>query len=154
MNLEILVALLAGLISTLAGGIASTDAIRKLLLKLLGGEPPPKTYAERLSGLTSSLTKASGEVDAVLHEMTRVANERQQAVENLEAGLIELEKREKELREKIEVLQKVPIPVAEQFAKLVEPVEKRSARRDYVLFVSGVVVTTMIAVVLQVARGR
>ncbi len=151
MNLQILIALSASLISALAGGIASTDVIRKLLLKLFGKEPPPKTYAERLSDLTSSLTKASGEVDAVLHEMSRVANERQQAVENLETGLVELEKREKELKEKIEVLQRVPIPVAEHFAKLVEPGEKRSARRDYVLFISGVLVTTIIAVVLQLA---
>jgi hypothetical protein len=154
MNVEILIAFTASLISVLAGAVASTDVIRKALLKRLGKEPPARTYAERLSGLTGSLTRASAEVDAVLHEMTRVAGEREQAVKDLEVGLTELEKREKELKEKIEVLEKVPIPVAEYFARLVEPSEKRNARRDYVLFISGVVVTTIVAVVLQLTFGK
>ena len=154
MSVEILIAFIASFISAVAGGIASIEVIRRLLLKLIGKEPPPKTYAERLSELTSSLTKASGEVDAVLHEMNRVAREREQAVKDLEVGLTELEKREKELKENIEVLQNVPIPVAEHFAKLVKPSEKQSARRDYVLFISGVLVTTIIAVILQLTFGK
>ncbi|KPL00858.1 MAG: hypothetical protein AMJ91_02975 [candidate division Zixibacteria bacterium SM23_73_3] len=154
MNVQIVIAFIAFLISALAGGVASTDVIRRLLLKLLGKEPPRKTYAERLSNLTSSLAKASGEVDTLLHEMTRVARERQQAVKNLEVGLADLEKREKELKGNIEVLEKVPIPVAEHFARLVEPSQKRSTRRDYMLFISGVLVTTIVAVVLQLTLGK
>ena len=151
MDPQILIAFIASLVSVIAGGLASTQVGRKLLLKLLKKEPPPKTYAERLSGLTSSLTKASGDVDAVLQEMTYVAREREQTVRALEVGLTELEKHEKELREKIQVLEKVPIPVAEHFARLVEPGQKRPSRRDYILFISGVLVTTIIAVVLQLA---
>lgn len=154
MDMEILIAFVASILSMLAGGIASSQVIRKLLLKLLRKEPLPYTYAERLSELTNSLTKASGDVDAVLQEMTLVAREREQTVKNLEIGLTELEKREKELKENIEVLEKVPIPVAEHFARLVEPGQKRSTRRDYVLFISGVLVTTIIAVILQLTFGK
>ena len=150
MYAEYLVAVLSALLSLLAGGLIATDVLRKLVYKLLGKKPAPKTYAERLSDLTSGLTKASSEVDAVLQEMNSVTREREASVRKLEEGLVDLEKREKELKEKVAMLQNVPIPVAEHFAKLVEPREKRSARRDYLLFISGVAVTTLIAIILQI----
>ena len=65
-----------------------------------------------------------------------------------------MEKREKELEEKIDLLQHVPIPVAEHFARLVGPGEKRSAMRDYLLFMAGVIGTTIIAIVLQIGLGK
>ena len=153
MNPEFLLALISGLLSAIAGGMASTELVRKLIYRLLKKELPKKTYSERLSELTSSLTKASSEVDGVLREMAQVAEEREASVKNLEEGLTDLEKREKELKEKITLLQSVPIPVAEYFARLVEPGEKRSARRDYILFMAGVIVTTIIAIVLQIGFG-
>ena len=153
MNLEFIVAILSGLLSVIAGGIFTTDIVRKLVYKLFGKQLPSKTYAERLSNLTDSLTKASSEVDSILHEMNRVSRERETSIRELEAGLTALEKREKELKEKISVLQSVPIPVAEHFAKLVESSERRNARRDYLLFIAGVIVTTIVAVVLRMAFG-
>ncbi len=63
-----------------------------------------------------------------------------------------LENREKELKEKIEVLEKIPIPVAEHFAKLLESGERRSVRRDYLLFGAGVLVTTVITIAIQLLR--
>jgi len=137
MNPEFLVALISGLLSAIAGGVASTELVRKIICRILKKELPQKTYSERLSELSSSLSKASSEVDGVLREMAQVAKEREASVKNLEKGLIDLEKREKELKEKIDLLQSVPIPVAEHFARLVEPGEKRSARRDYFLFMAG-----------------
>lgn len=154
MTPEFLVALISGLLSAIAGGVASTELVRKIIYRILKKELPQKTYSERLSELTSSLTKASSEVDSVLGEMAQVAKERETSVNNLEKGLKDLEKREKELKEKIDLLQNVPIPVAEHFAKLVEPGEKRSARRDYILFMAGVIVTTIIAIILQLGFGN
>lgn len=149
MNQDSLISILSALLSAAAGGLAATDAVRQLVYRVLKKQRPKKTYSERLSDLTSGLTKASAEVDDVLREMSQVAKERESSVRELETGLADLEKRERELKEKIALLQSVPIPVAEQFAKLVEPGERQSARRDYLLFLSGVVVTTVIAVVLQ-----
>jgi hypothetical protein len=60
-----------------------------------------------------------------------------------------LESREREMKERIETLQKTPIAVAEHFAKLLEPAERRSARRDFILFGAGVVVSTVIALIFE-----
>ena len=149
MSTDFLISFIAAALSTIAGAVATTDLVRKVLYRILKKELPKKTYSERLAELTGSLTKASREVDNVLREMAQVARERENSVKNLETGLLDLEKRERELKEKITLLQAVPIPVAEHFAKLVEPGERRSARRDYLLFFFGVVVTTIIAVALQ-----
>ena len=151
--MDFTIGLISAFASLLAGGIASSELIHKLIRHILGKEAPPKTYSERLSELTSSLTTASSQVDSVLHELSLVAREKEDTVKKLEAGLGELEKREKELKQKIEALQNVPLPVAEHFAKLVEPSERRSARRDYILFGAGVMVTTIITLLLQVFSG-
>jgi len=112
MNPEFLVVLISGLLSAIAGGLASTGLVRKLVYRMLKKELPRKTYSERLSELTSSLAKGSSGVDGVLREMAQVAKEREASVKELEEGLTDLEKREKELKEKIALLQNVPIPVA------------------------------------------
>ena len=117
-------------------------------------EEPEKSYSERLSELTASLTKASREVDSILIELSRVAKSRESAVVTLEADLASLEAREIELKERIDVLQKVPIPAAEQFAKLLKTGEKKTARRDYVLFGAGVLTTTFAAVAIQLFARR
>jgi predicted nucleic acid-binding Zn-ribbon protein len=103
----------------LAGGIASSEFFRKLLKGLFGvKKKPEKSYGERLAKLTANLNDASSEVDSVLEELARVAHNRESTVKRLEADLQSLEERENELREKIALLENVPIPVAEQFAKL------------------------------------
>lgn len=149
MTLEVLTAVIGALASLIAGGVASSEVIRKLVSILLGKSPAPKTYSQRLSELMSSLTSASLQVDSVLRELFAVAQEKEQAVRKLEVGMQEMAIREQELKKKIEALQNVLLPVAEHFAKLVEPGERRSAKRDYLLFGAGVLVTTIITIVLQ-----
>jgi len=150
MGVEVLATILAALASLLAGGVASTDLIQKLVRALLGRPTPQKSYSERLAQLTESLTKASREVDTVLLELAQVSKDRAQAVRQLEADLSTMEGREKELKERIEALEKTPLAVAEHFAKLVAPGERRSAMRDYLLFGGGVVVSTVIGIVIQI----
>ena len=150
---ETLTAVIGALVSLLAGGIASTDLIRKLVHRILGKPEPEKTYSQRLSKLTHSLTNASGEVDSLLTELGQVAKEKDTSVCKLEQGLTALEQKEQELKDRIKTLEGVPIPAAEHFARLMETGEKRSAMRDYVLFGAGVVVTTVITIVIQVFSG-
>lgn len=151
MSFDLLISIIAGLASLAAGGIASTELIQKLISQLLGRRKEiEKPYGERLAELTASLTKASRELETVLEELAQVARNRDVAVQKLEADLVALEGREKELKEKIEALEKTPLPVAEHFAKLLEVGEKRSVKRDYALFGAGVVVTTSIAIIIQV----
>ncbi len=154
MNPEFIVALMTTLLSTIAGGVASSSLLRKLVYRLLKKEFPKKTYSQRLSELTGNLIKASSKVDVVLREMAQVAQKREATVKELEDGLSGLEIREKELKETISLLQSVPIPVAEHFARLVEPGEKRIARRDYILFMAGVIVTTIVGIVPRIGLGK
>lgn len=111
---------------------------------------PPASYRDRLRSLTASLTRASKETDEVLAEVAQIAREREQDVRMLEEEVSSLEKQENDLKEKIGNLEKLPLPVAEHFAQLVEVGHKRSARRDYLLFVAGVLLTTAVAIALQV----
>lgn len=108
-----------------------------------------KTYRERLDELHASLAKATQEVDAIVSEMTDVTLRRESAVAKLEKQVGELELREQELTLRIENLENVPIAVAEHFAQLTNEGEKRSARRDYRLFVVGVIVTTITGIILK-----
>jgi serine/threonine protein phosphatase PrpC len=151
MYTEFMISILAGLGGLAFGGIASTKFIQTLIQLLRRQiEHTEKPYAERLAELTDNLTKASREVDAVLAELAQVALRRQTAVEGLEANLTLLESREKKLKEKIESLEKTPLPVAEHFAQLLEAGDKRIAMRDYALFGAGVGVTTVISILIQV----
>jgi len=150
MGLDILASVVAALLSLLGASLAATQTIQKLLRATLGRKEPEKPYSERLSELTESLSRASREVDAVLVELAPVAKDRAQAVQQLEADLATMEGREKELKDRIDALEKTPLAVAEHFAKLVAPGERRSAMRDYLLFGTGVVVSTVIGVVIQV----
>ena len=149
MTAELIFALIGAVISLVGGALTSTEALQKLIRVILKKEAPRKTYSERLSELISSLNTASAQVDSVLRELSTVAQEKEQAVKKLETGLAKLQEREQELKKKIEDLKNVPLPVAEQFAKLVEPSERRGARRDYILFGAGVLVTTIITILLQ-----
>ncbi len=152
--MEIVLATVAGLGSLLAGGVVFSDVIQKFVGHLLVIQTEPKKpYAERLSELSSSLTKASREVDSVLGELAEVAQSREAAVQKLETDIETLETREKALKEKIETLASTPLPVAEHFAKLLESGARRGAKRDYVLFGAGVIVTTVIAILIQVVAG-
>ena len=153
MTMDILAAVIGAIGTLLAAGFASTELVRKLLYRILGKTEPKKTYTERLGELTRSLTNASGEVDSILAELSKVAKAKEESVTQLEQGLSELEKREKELKETVEALENVPIPVAEHFAKLMKSEERRSTKMDYILFGAGVVVTTLITIIIQIFSG-
>lgn len=107
------------------------------------------SYSERLATLIASLSKATREVDGILSELSDVAKDRAASVQALQTNLVALQGQERELRQQVELLQSIPVPVAEHFAKLVASGERRSARRDYMLFGAGVLVTTAITILLQ-----
>lgn len=108
-----------------------------------------ENYNERLKQLTTNLLNASKEVDNILNELALVAEGREKSVNKLEKELYSLSRKEQELKNKIETLEKVPLPVAEHFASLLEGGEKRNRRRDYLLFGAGVLVTTIISLILN-----
>lgn len=112
---------------------------------------PPRPYSERLSEHMGVLLEASRKVDALIKELNNVAETREAAVRRLEHDLKHLHRREEELRRTIADLKDVPVPVADRFAALLAPSERRSAVRDYALFGAGVMVSTIVGIVLEIA---
>ena len=120
------------------------------LARLAGVPQKPQSYAERISELTSDLGKATAALDGILLEMSQVTKERERSIASLEMQVRQLEEREKELNTTIENLKNVPLPVAEHFAALANKGEKRTARRDYLLFAAGVIVSAIVSIILKV----
>lgn len=108
-----------------------------------------KSYSQHLHELMASLVTASREVDSTLSEIGRVASEREADLKRLEEELAKLEVREKQIQRRIDLLGRIPVEAVEHFAELLAPNEKRSARRDYLLFIAGVGVTTIVGVVFR-----
>jgi hypothetical protein len=88
-------------------------------------------------------------MDRIVDDKGRYTEERQSTVLKLESDLHSLSQREQELKERIEGLQQVPLPAAEYFAKLVEKTERKSATRDYILFLLGVVASAVVVIILK-----
>jgi uncharacterized protein (DUF3084 family) len=155
MLVEIVLALLAGTMSMLAGGVAQSEAFEKLLRKLLKRPAPEPSHSQRLARLMGDLRQASLGVDSILRELAQVAADREGAVSELEHQLRTLEAKEQALQERIAQLESVPIPVAEYFAHLASARERRTARRDYMLFGAGVLVSTALSVLFfLIQRSR
>ena len=129
------------------------EYIIERITKVLFKKPLSKrvSYSEQLEKLTESLNKSSVEVDKILNELAAVTQDRQKTLQGLESELARLENRQVELNQRIKDLENIPIPVAEHFAKLTESLsessEKRSAQRDYVLFVLGLVLGAVLSVI-------
>ena len=61
MGIDVLLSLVAGLVSAVAGAgmVLATDAVQKIIRQLLGiRSPPEKPYSQRLAELTASLAKS------------------------------------------------------------------------------------------------
>lgn len=128
----------------------SAGAVAQIIASLVRRRrPESEDYSARLSRLTSSLNRSSKEMDKILAELGEVAVSRQRAVEALGDELSTLSKRQKELEERNKELANVSMPVAEYFASIASEGEKRSARRDFLLFGLGVVVSTVVTLLLQ-----
>lgn len=122
----------------------------KLALRILGVEQIARPAG--VKALFAELAKTSAAMDRIVADIGNFTREREAAVTRLEDDLEALARREQELKERIEGLEKVPLPAAEYFAKLVEKTEKKSAFRDYMLFLFGVVVSAVVAVLLKVLK--
>lgn len=125
---------------------AFSSGTGQVILKIFGVKSVEESEA---SGLLSSLSKTSAEMDRIVSEIGRLTKERQSKITQIENQLASLSQREQELKAQIKGLEKTPLPVADYFAKLVERTEKRSAVRDYGLFLGGVVLTSVVAVILK-----
>ena len=88
-------------------------------------------------------------MNSTVAAITKFTAERQATVEKLEEQISSLSLQEEELKRRIEGLKNVPLPAAEYFAQMLENGERKSALRDYGLFLAGVIVSAIVGVILK-----
>ena len=108
-----------------------------------------KSFRDRLADSIDTLRNSTAEIDNVIEEIGQISKEKHQTIENLQKQLDELESRENELKNKIETMEKVPIESLKHFEEILNNGNKRGAKRDYLIFISGIVITTIIAILLN-----
>ena len=153
MNSEFLPQVVGALTSLVAAFIGYLIARQGHRLSKSRAERSVVPYRARMERLSDELRRASTQIDATLEEMQAVAQERGRGISALEGRLQSLTQHEKELQSRVETLKQVPLEAVEYFLDATAKSERRSASRDYILFGSGVVVSTLITVVLKVVFG-
>jgi hypothetical protein len=158
--MEPLTALLAAAALSLASGFLSevVPALRRIVLRSLRIDLSQKAaektiYQERMTRLTNALRQSSSDFDVLLLDMQEVARSREAAVSVLEAKLSELSDREESMRQRIAQLDAVQPEAAREFVRLMDQEqakgERRSAKRDYILFATGVIVTVVLTLLFH-----
>lgn len=125
----------------------SRSTFGRALLKAIGASQ--SSSAPKHEKLFADLSKTSAEMDRIVREIEAFTRERQASVAKVEGELRILSQQEGELKRKIEGLRSVPLPAVELFGKIIDEREKKSAFRDYMLFLGGVIVSAIVAVVLK-----
>jgi hypothetical protein len=105
-----------------------------------------------LARLVNGVNKTSKELDNILAEILQVAQHRGEAAAKLQAEISKLEQTEEEYLVRIETLKNEPTRVINDLLNELRPNEIRSPRRDFMLFVAGVIVSAIVSIVLILLR--
>jgi len=106
-------------------------------------------FKDRLSSSITTLKNATEEIDNVIEEIAKISEEKHQTISKLEHQLVFLEEKENHLEDKINTMEKVPVESMKYFEEVLNKGDKRSAKRDYLIFISGIIVTTIIGALLN-----
>ena len=108
-----------------------------------------------LSRLVSGLSKTSVELDNILAQIVEVAQNRAEAATKLQAEMKKLEEAEEEYLVRIEILKNEPLRVMSELLNELQPNQIRTPRRDFILFLAGVIVSAVVSMILGLLRvGR
>lgn len=108
-----------------------------------------ESYGKKLSELATKIKKTASELDLLLVEVEIITQNRQDKMKSLEENLAQMNSIEVEQRKKIETLAQVKPEAIEYLLEHLEPAEKRSVRRDYMLFIAGLLFSALIAIILK-----
>ena len=115
-------------------------------------EPQQEAYRS-LEELAQELNILAQEFDHAFNETKEIANNRTSALATLETELATLSKKETEMKIRVSELEKVSIPAVEYLLQATEKSERRSAKRDYLLFVAGVVASAVVSIIMRIVFG-
>lgn len=141
------IVILGGLISALIGYLYGELTYR--IDKKYQKKKDQESYQGRIDHSLKSLKNATGEIDNVITEIGKISKEKHETIEKLEHELQNLSSREIKLKDKIETMEKVPLEVLKHFEEILNKGQKRGAKRDYILFIAGVITTTLIAILIN-----
>jgi hypothetical protein len=79
--------------------------------------------------------------------------EKEKNIDLLEKRLSELSTEEISLKTKVETLQKVPLEAITHFEEIMNKGDKRSAYRDYLLFIMGAILSIIVTLILKFYFG-
>ena len=108
-----------------------------------------QSYSDKFNALLKNLKSSSLEIDKTFEEISTLSRKKEKTIIELEQSLSLLAQREKELNEKIETLEKVPLQAIKHFEEVLNKGDKRSAYRDYLLFLLGILVSIVISIILK-----
>ena len=147
---DIAIGIIGGFLAASVGMLATVIVTQVSIHALLKDQAnSQKSYKQRVGRLSKSLVQASAEADSLIKEMQSLSQARENALQQAEAKLAELEFRREKIQAQIKSLKGVSLPAIEYFLRVTERGEKRSAYRDYGLFALGVVVSTVITIILK-----
>jgi hypothetical protein len=102
-----------------------------------------------LARLVNGLNKTSLELDSILAQIVEVAQNRADAAIKLQAEMKRLEEAEEEYLVRIETLKNEPLRIVNDLLNELQPNRIRTPRRDFMLFLAGVLVSVIVSVGLS-----
>lgn len=135
-------------------GIYADFLSRVLFGRPDGGAPEPQspTFDQRVSRIASRLRQSGSDAQALLDEMEVVIRDRAIRIEEARARIQKLELDEAQIRDQLEALEALkPEAVAAirgEFDESLDERERRSSKRDFILFASGFLLSTAVSVIL------
>ena len=129
----------------------------KLAVRLgLLPEAPPvpvESLLDRIRSHAHTLRRASADLRESVDQMEGELALREASLARLEVELIALGDREQALQRRIDALRKVEPEALAAFAEMSAPAERRSANRDYTLFLLGAAVSFLVSLIFAVVGG-
>jgi hypothetical protein len=119
-------------------------------------EAEKSSPSEKMKDLLEKLDSATTEMDATIQEVVVDLKNRQNAIDELQRRNQTLQEEESDLKSKIDKLRDVPLEVADYFRQINENVlirfERRTAKRDLLFFVLGIIVTVSVTMIPQIMK--
>ena len=106
-----------------------------------------------LTRLVNGLNKTSLELDNILAQIVEVAQNRAEAATKLQAEMKKLEEAEEEYLVRIEILKNEPLRVVSDLLNELKPNQIRTPRRDFVLFLAGVLLSAIVSIIWSLLRA-
>lgn len=129
--------------------IAALQGLTELYRVFKKEKQTEPTFAEKLNASIEQLKSASKNMDNLVNSITDLTHEKHEKLTKLQIELQNLSQKEDETRKKIEVLKQIPIEALKHFEDMMKPGEKRSARRDYLLFAAGAFFSIFSTIILK-----